>query len=339
MTRVLAGVVALALLIGSAAVLFSLDGGTARSEASVRPSLAVFVATPQGRGIHSSRWNMGLYSATTGVLVRRLATLSEPSFTNNGLAFASNRSAVYFTLIPQHARRRRFYLKLMRLDVRTRRESLVAHGAQPAVSPGDTQLAYAAFPQGLSVRDLATGQTRTVGLRAQLGRAAELMNATIAWLGDGSDVAIVPSPTAWDLVGHPPKLSWCGTSQSHPVIVFVHVPASAAPLTARCVRLAGPALAAAVVAASPASPTSLRVATASYPGPTRVENINHDGHVTVLLRVRNSQPVAFDPTGTRLLYLVGHSPPRLWKATIAAGHLTDRVQLPKRQGGWGSIAW
>jgi hypothetical protein len=285
---------------------------------------------------------MGLYSAATGALIRPLATLSEPSFTNDGLAFASDRSSVYFTLIPQRADRagrRGFYLKLMRLDVGSRHRSVVAHGAQPALSPDDTELAYAAFPHGLSVRNLSTGQTHTIGLRAQLGDAAELINATIAWLGDGSDVAIIPSPTAWDLVGRPPKLSWCGTSQSHPVIVFVHVPAAPAPLTARCVHLTGSALVAPAVAASPASPTSLRVATASYPGPMRVADINRAGHVRVLITVPNSQPVAFDPTGTHLLYLVGHRPPRLWKATIAARHLTDRVQLPKRLAGWGSVAW
>lgn len=90
-------------------------------------------------------------------------------------------------------------------------------------STGGTQLAYVASPRGLS--DLTTGQTRTIAL-CQLGAIANLLNATIGWLGDGWDIAIVPAPTAWDLVGRPPRLHWCATTQLHAVIVFVHVSAA-----------------------------------------------------------------------------------------------------------------
>lgn len=101
----------------------------------------------------------------------------------------------------------------MRLEVATGRQAFIADGAQPALSNDGTQLAYAASPRGLAVRDLATGHTRTIGLD-QLGTAANLLNATIGWLGDGSDLAIIPKPTAWDLMGPPPKLHWCGTTQT-----------------------------------------------------------------------------------------------------------------------------
>jgi hypothetical protein len=311
--------------------------GSSLPGASASPPPREFVSVMQG-GANPLSWNMSLYSSGTGVLTRRLGSFSEKSWTNNGLAFAPDGSAVYFTLIPQHDPRA-FYLWLVRFDVATRHQMFVAKGAQPALSQDGTQLAYAAFPHGLAVRNLATGQTRTLGL-AQLGKAAELSNATIGWLGHGSEVAIIPSQTPWDLVGRPPRLSWCGTPQTHPVIVFVHVPAPPAPLSAECVHLPGPALAGATaLAASPASPTTLLLATDSYPGPTRVETITQTGAISPVLAIPNSLPVAFDPSGTHLLYLVGHTPPRLWEATIANGRLTDRVRLPKRTHGWGPVAW
>jgi hypothetical protein len=244
---------------------------------------------------------------------------------------------VYFTLIAQ-LNGRRFSLRVMRLDVATSRQSFVADGAQPALSNDGTQLAYGASPRGLAVRDLATGQTRTIGLR-QLGTAADLLNATIGWLGDGSDIAIIPAPTPWDLVGRPPKLHWCGTTQTRAVIVFVHVPAPPAPMTADCVHLAGRALDGRIaVAGDSASPATVLVATDTYGDKTRVERIAETGASSLVLTIPNSLPLSFDPTGTHLLYLVGHNPPTLTEATIANGQLTN--------GPWrtpnlrlGALAW
>lgn len=285
-----------------------------------------------------SRSQMSIYSSSTGTIVRTLASFSDRAFTNNGLAYAPDASAVYFTLIPQHASRR-FSLRVMRLDVATGRQTFIAAGAQPAISSDGTQLAYGASPRGLAVRDLATGQTRTIGL-AQLGRAAELGNATIGWLGDGSDVAIIPAPTAWDLVGRPPKLHWCGTAQTHAVIVFVHVPAPPAPLTADCVHLAGRALGpgAIALAPSPASPASLLVATYAHGDKTVVEQITRSGSIRQQLSIRNSLPLSFNPAGTGLLYLAGHRPPTLTEATIDNGQLTNR-SWRDRHLALGALAW
>lgn len=311
--------------------------GPPLTAASVPAPPGEFVSIAQGHG-NPLAWNMALYSSSTGALTRRLATFSELSFTNNGLAFAPDGGAVYFTLIPRHARRR-FYLRLMRLDVATGRQTLVADGAQPALSDDGTQLAYAAFPRGLAVRDLATGQTRTIGLVTQLGQAADLLDATISWLADGSDVAIIPSAPAWDLVGRRPSPArWCGTTDAHAVVVFVHVPAPPAPLSADCVHLGRMALNPAIaLSGSQASPSSLLLATDSYGDSTRVEQISQTGTTTRVLTIRDSLPLAFDPTGTHLMYLVGHSPPVLWEATVANGHLSDRRRFPKHS--WGPIAW
>ncbi len=325
------GFAALASLVALAVVV-----GPSLTSASVPAPPPSFVLVTQDHG-DPLRSQLSVYSSTTGRLIRRLASFSDTTFTNNGLAYAPDGSAVYFTLIPRHPGRR-FSLRLMRLDVVTGRQTLIANGAQPALSSDGTQLAYGASPRGLAVRDLATGSTRTIGL-AQLGRAADLGNATIGWLGDGDDIAIIPSPTAWDLVGRPPTLHWCGTTQAHAVVVFVHVPAPPAPLTANCVHLTGrPPLAAVAVGASPESPTKLLLATDSYGDRTLIEQIAETGVLSPVLRIPNSLPLAFDPSGTHLLYLVGHNPPTLTEATIDNGRLT-LSRWRNRRLSLGALAW
>jgi hypothetical protein len=265
---------------------------------------------------------MSVYSSTSGALIRRLASFSDNTFTNNGLAYAPDGSGVYYTLVPRHSMRH-FSLRVMRLDAATGRQTFVADGARPALSNDGSQLAYGASSHGLAVRDLSTGTTRAIGL-AQLGQAADLLNAHIGWLGDGSDIAIIPAPTPWDLIGRPPTLRWCGVSQAHAVIVFVHVPAPPAPLTADCVHVAGRSLAdAAAVAGSPADPAAALVATDASGARTLVEQIGENGAVTPVLTIPNSFPLSFDPSGTRMLYLVAHNPPTLTEATLLNGQLIN----------------
>jgi hypothetical protein len=125
-------------------------------------------------------------------------------------------------------------------------------------------------------------------------------------------------------MGRPPKLRWCGVSQAHAVIVFVHVPAPPAPLTADCVHVAGRSLGdAAAVVGSPADPTGVLVATDASGGGTLVEQIAEDGAVSPVLTIPNSLPLSFDPSGTHLLYLAGHNPPTLTEATILNGQLVN----------------
>jgi hypothetical protein len=328
--RALYGLAALACLVGLAIVIVP---SLTSASVEVPPPPTFVVVRDEG-----TRSQISVYSSSTGALVRSLASFSDQTFTNNGLAFAPDGSAVYFTLIPQH-RARAFSLRVMRLDVATDRQTFIADGAQPAISDDGTQLAYGASPRGLAVRDLATGQTRTIGL-AQLGTAAQLGNAAIGWLGDGSEIAIIPAPTPWDLVGRPPKLHWCGATQTHAVIVFVHVPAPPARLTADCVHLEERALGpgAIALAGSPATPTTLLVAADISGDNTRVEQITQSGKISPVLTIRNSLPLAFDPSGTHLLYLVGHSPPTLTEATIDNGQLTNS-SWRNRDLALGALAW
>lgn len=165
------------------------------------------------------------------------------------------------------------------------------------------------------------------------------MNASIHWLGDGSEVAIVPGPTAWDLIGKPPKLSWCGTSQSHPVVVFVHVPAPPAALTAKCVHLSGSAAVGGAVAlgSTRAEPKTLLLAGGADGGNTVVEKVSQSGAVRTVLTIPDSLPMSFDPSGTHLLYIAGHKPPKLTEATISNGRLTRGPWL--RRFGLEAAAW
>lgn len=56
---------------------------------------------------------------------------------------------------------------------------------------------------------------------------------------------------------------------------------------------------------------------------TLVERIAQTGAASPLLTIPNSPPLSFDPSGTHLLYLVGHDPPTLTEAPIASGQLTN----------------
>ena len=148
-------------------------------------------------------------------------------------------------------------------------------------------------------------------------------------LADGSDIAIVPSPPAWDLVGRPPSSKprgSCRFSARRAVVVFVHVPPSPGHLSARCVHIRGPAPVAEKVAGDVASPTSLLLANLDG-SRANVERIAVAGTVTSVLTLGGSLPVAIDRVGEHVLYLVGHSPPALWEATIADGGLTDARRL------------
>jgi type IV secretory pathway ATPase VirB11/archaellum biosynthesis ATPase len=104
---------ALASLVGLAVL-----AGPSLTSASVpAPPPTFVVVTQEGRQFRSQ---MSIYSSTTVAIVRRLASFSEKTFTNNGLAYAPDGSAVYFTLIPQR-KTHGFSLRVMRLDVATGR--------------------------------------------------------------------------------------------------------------------------------------------------------------------------------------------------------------------------
>jgi hypothetical protein len=296
-------------------------GGALSSGASSPAPSGAFVAATDGPAL-------AVYSASTGRRIERLATFPALAWTNNGLARTPDGRAVYFTLIPRRSRPR-FSLRLMRIDVAIRRQTFVADGWQPAVSDNGAQLAYGAVPHGLAVRELASRRTRTIALTRQLGPAADLLDASITWLANGSDVAILAASPFIAVAGRrkPNRLGGaCGPGHQGVAIVFVHVPPAPAPLSARSVpaRLLGPVPKA--LGSSASAPGSLLAAT-EWRGRTVLERIAPTGNTTQLASFPDSLAMAIDRSGTRMLYLLGHPPPALWEATIAPGHLTDRRRL------------
>ncbi len=91
------GLVVLACLVGLA---FMIGPSLTRASGPTSHATCV-VVTQDGRPFRSE---ISLYSSTTGAIVRRLASFSGETFTNNDLAYAPDGSAVYFTLIPSTIR-------------------------------------------------------------------------------------------------------------------------------------------------------------------------------------------------------------------------------------------
>ena len=289
--------------------------------ASSPPAAFVVEQSPGGRGLRSE---LVLRSSGTGRIERTLGTFGQ-SFTNNGLAITQNLGLVFYTLAPARAHAG---LRIMRLNTRNHRRSFVADGSEPALSPDDQQIAFGAVPEGISVRTLSGGDTRTRSLTRQLGASADLTQTSITWLADGRDVVLVAPPQfvadASGARAHPPAGS-CHP-QRRPILVFVHVPLPPAALSARCVVDPGLDLAAPVLGASPAAPDAVRVASSAGRNFT-VRDVSPDGTVTNVLTATRGLAVAFDPAGDQLLYLRDH-PPDLWSVRLApagGGHARELI--------------
>jgi hypothetical protein len=280
---------------------------------------------------------LGLYSATDGHLVRGLAAFGE-SFTDNGLAVSPNRRSVYFTLGPN--RRNRHSLRLMRLDVATRRQTFVAAGEQPAVNDQGTQLAFMTGAEDVAVRDLTTGTTRKVSLARVLNTQIDPSNTPLVWLADGTTLAAIPAPVA--IAARTEKANShaarCRSGKHQQPILFIHVPVPPGRLSIRCALLRSAAAAAlttgdAVLAADPTNPNALWAA-----GLGAIAQITTTGRATRTLRLGNDfLPLAIDRTAQHILYVKG-TPPALWVATIGAAGLTDAHRLISRSR-VGPAAW
>ena len=308
---------------------------TSQAELAGSPGLSVtdppnfVMVTPSQTGLVTT---VELRSPTTGRVVRVLGTFGQ-SFTNNGLALSPDSADVYVTLIGHRS------LLIERISAVTKRRTLVAEGAQPALGPNGRFLAYASggfsqSHQDLTVRDLSSGTTRTLDLTRLLGSSTELVNSTITWLGDGTEIVVMP---AWDAVAaatagttpsttQPPRRGTCSAvAHSATCLIIVHVVPGTALTASRLVlpfairEMSGDdALLRALLFAGSDGRRALVA---------RVDFVGSSTHIVRLLSLPPEFPIGFDPDGARLLYLVGHTPPALWIAGIKSGHLVNAHRL------------
>jgi len=333
---VLAGVLALAST-GESAHLATCTDAASGGAVSATPAPSAFVSSEAGPGLSTQ---LVLRSIRTGRIVKRLGRFGQ-DFTNNGLALMPDASAAFFTLAP----RQRGWVNLLieRVAVPSRKRSVVARGWEPTLSPDGQMLGYIRYhgqSENIAVKDLATGQTRSVNVDAVVGAGHELDETTMGWVGDGNMLAVPialppkanagvagPADAAARRANQPPALR----------LAVVTVPQSGR-LSARAVTIGDLHEYSETLSADTDTPNALL--DSGNASDTPLEKITISGSTGTacrLLDIPDGLALAFDPSGQELLYLKGHRPPVLWRATISGNHLTGRRRYATNRAG--AIAW
>ena len=245
-------------------------------------------------------------------------------------------------------------ISIERISVATGQRSFIADGAQPAVSPDGSYLAYATgrlFTK-VAIRDVRTGTTRVVNLGSLIGSGSGLLTGQVAWLGDGTQVVAMPVPFGTTGAARTPSPGAAArnscSQQSTPGRLFlVVIDLAGGRPRARRVFVPG-TWGLPLISGDLAAPSTLLLARSlvSQPG-IGAAAITAAG-VTVQ-RLASLPPdalaEAFAPGGDRILYLRvsrrGHARPALWVATISAGRLsgahplfTDNSKLAFNGAAW-----
>jgi len=274
-------------------------------------------------------------SPSTGKVIKDLGTIA--GYTDNGLAYSPDGKDVYLTVVEPMS------LEIERIDVANGRRAFVADGEEPSISPNGRFLAYGAGPEGsqqLFVRDLSSGAVRSINLRKLLGGQTDLLTASITWLGNGSELVVLPGGVGNDLMGNPIPAPVPGSCSA--------VPASSTCLIVVKARTGHALTATRVVLHSLRSGYGPIGAS----GPNLFMAAFHGGHTDMyeaqVTRRRASAihlfsmpavlPVAFDARGTKLFYLVGHSPVALWLADVTP-HGLDNARMLNANVALAGLAW
>jgi hypothetical protein len=306
---------------------------------------------------------MTLRAAATGKVVKVIARLEakSPQQLSTQFGFALSPDARYVYCTSTAKRGRSYTLDVVQIDVATGRRTFIAFGAQPAVSPDGRLLAYVANTYGylnaIAVRDVLTGRTQLVNLAGSIGRGKNLLNAVVAWFANGSDVAVVPADSRPPVIGGAPlpsgqRMRSCPAGSATTCLIVVHRLHAGGALTARYFAVAVPDdsfAAQDTLSPDAAAPSSILLAAAGWHdqqtvGQLIIDQIRpHGTHATArrLFSIPSAAAVAFDPTGTRLLYVHGGrlAKLRLWEARIA-GHRWRQPRILSRQSQIGvSAAW
>jgi hypothetical protein len=299
----------------------------------------VFVTADSGAG---GRYAIDLRSPRTGQVLRRLASLPGSDFTNNGLALSPDGRSVYFTLIPrghvtpEESRN----VKLDEVSAGTPTVTQIGYGDEPAVSPDGRAVAYLAdLSHGpeVIVDSVSSGQRSSVGVGRLIGTQGSLLNGDTAWLADDQTVVVLPG-AIFEADSSAGARATGGPSAKPQLITATR--GGDGHLEARALPVSG-------LSASPlsiftdADRSRTVLAEVLVRGAAALESIrlgNATATASRLLTIPQGLILTLDPTGTRILYLQGHSPPALWEATIAGDRLIDRKRLFRRSP-VGSTAW
>ncbi len=305
------------------------------NERPVPPDPAlVAVAGMSGSGLS---YSITMMSPRTGRMVKIVARAG----TGNGFALSPD-SKYIFVVGPNHGA-----IQIRGISVATGKISFAADGAYPAVSPDSRYLAYATGRKftKLAVRDLRTGSTRVINLRSLIGKDGNLLNeGTVTWLGDGTEILAVPGgiavATGSALKSVAGATATAGAARADgvsspplPPLRAVVLRIRPGRLSARTITIPGPSDSTfTVISGDLSKPRSFLVAR-SGSGAARgtLDEVSLNGGSVADRRIawlpRAAMPVAIAPDGDRLLYLIGHTPPALWAATVRNGGLTGQHHL------------
>ena len=294
------------------------------------PSTFVFVT--------ASGSNVELRSVSTGQLVKDLGSFGE-SPNNNGLTLSPDGQYVYGEVLRNQT------LIIERITASNDEETFIADGEQPSISPNGRLLAYAAGLRNsnmLVVRDLTSGNVRSINLSRFLGRQADLLNGSITWLGDGSEIVIAPGGVGSQLEPHatttPPLPGSCDVvSFPDTCLIVVRLPTLHS-FTAKLVILSG--VSNPYLVSGTALPHSLLLAAsdANHIVVDRADLSDNEANVVRLFSLPAVLPLAFDPRGTQLLYLVGHNPIALWIGQVTQ-HRLDHAHKLVDNARLANLAW
>ena len=280
-----------------------------------------------------------LRSPSSGAVIKVLGQFDQ-ALTNNGFAESPDGKDAYVTLIGKKQ------LFIEQISTVTRKQTFFANGVQPAVSPNEHYLAYAAGPNDidiLAVRNLSTGKTTLVNLSSLMGSSMNLLNGTITWLGDSSDIVVIPAGDAVATASStsPSTASTATSCSALPkatCIIVVHLGVSNGAFTSHLVVILG--ISGNFKVFSGADMYSRTLIVATWGENTNLYNITLSGStadVIHLLTLPMVLPVAFDLLGKHFFYITGHGPTELWVAKIASGHLVEAQRLTDNPTG--EIAW
>lgn len=316
-------------------------GPAVGASASRLPAAPSVFATADGSGPGTA---IRLRSAASG---RALSTLARfgSDFTNNGLALSPNVSNVYFTLIPSQHRSSNLLIEC--LAVSDHKRLLVASGWEPSLSPDGRLLAYISYrrrAESVAVKNVLTGQTRSINVDAAVGHGHVLDEIPPGWLSDSSAIVLpVGLPARLDVGSARARGGTSHPNSARPRtvrLIVVRVPPRRR-LAARSVLVSGLRGHPLMLAPDAIAPNTIVSVTLGSGNDALLDEIQFTPASATgrpLLTIQSAQVLAFDPSGQRLLYLAIHRPPELWRGTIEQGRLIDRRRLIKDPS-LGASAW